>query len=87
MTNFLKYQKNTNSNYIYPSINQQSEKQQLYNYEINKRTSNQKNLPPPKKFNFKSLKKNTCQSLNDVEYFLNNFSVFIKYVRLFKILK
>ena len=45
--------------------------------------------PPKKKkkFNFKSFKKDTCKSLNDVEYFLNNFSQFIKYYKLTKLLK
>ena len=46
-----------------------------------------KNLPPKKKFNFKSLKKDTCTSLNDVECFLNNFSSFIKYIKLINLLK
>ena len=46
-----------------------------------------KNLPPKKKFNFKSLKKDTCTSLNDVECFLNNFSSFIKYLKLINLLK
>lgn len=47
-------------------------------------------LPPPKskkKFNFKFYKNNTIKSLHDVEYFLNNFKRFIKYVKLYKILK
>lgn len=43
--------------------------------------------PPKKKFNFKIIKKNTCKSLNDVEYFLNNFSQFIKYYKLTRLLK
>lgn len=43
--------------------------------------------PPKKKFTFKSIKKNTCTSLNDVECFLNNFSNFIKYVKLIHLLK
>lgn len=52
-----------------------------------------KKAPPPKqktqkkKFDFKSLKKNTCTSLNDVECFLNNFSNTWKYIRLIKLLK
>lgn len=46
-----------------------------------------KKVPPKKKFNFKSLKKNTCTSLNDVECFLNNFSNFIKYVKIINLLK
>lgn len=45
--------------------------------------------PPPKKHkvDFKNMKKNTIKSLNDVEYFLNNFENFIKYVKLYKLLK
>ena len=43
----------------------------------------------PKNFmeNFKCCKKNTINSLNEVEYFLNNFQHFFKYVKLYKILK
>ena len=40
-----------------------------------------------KKFDFNSLKKNTCSSLNDVECFLNNFCSTWKYIRLIKLLK
>lgn len=53
----------------------------------------QKTVPPPKpkppkkKFDFKSFKKNTCTSLNDVECFLNNFSTTWKYIKLIKLLK
>lgn len=43
--------------------------------------------PPKKKFNFKSLKKDTCKSLNDVEFFLNNFSHTLKYIKLINLLK
>lgn len=43
--------------------------------------------PPKKKFDFKSFKKNTCTSLNDVECFLNNFSHTLKYIKLIKLLK
>ena len=47
-----------------------------------------RNCPPPKrKFNFKCCKDNTLKSLHEVEYFLNNFNRFIKYVKLYKILK
>lgn len=46
------------------------------------------NKPPQKKkFNFKSFKKDTCTSLNDVEHFLCDFSTFVKYVKLYKLLK
>ena len=49
----------------------------------------EKKNPPPnkKKPNFKTMKKNTVKSLNDVEYFLNNFGNFVKYVKLYKLLK
>ncbi len=43
--------------------------------------------PPHKKFDFKLYKKNTTKSLNDVEYFLNHFHHFFKYIKLYKILK
>ena len=48
--------------------------------------------PPPKpnkknKLDFKKLKSNTCKSLNEVEYFLNNFHRFTNYIKLYKILK
>lgn len=45
--------------------------------------------PPPKhkKTNFKTLKNNTIKSLNDVEYFLNNFGQFIKCIKIYKLLK
>lgn len=57
------------------------------------------NPPPPskpkpdskktkkKKINFKQLKNNTCKSLNEVEYFLNNFQKFTNCIKLYKILK
>ena len=46
-----------------------------------------KKNPPKKKFNFKTLKKNTCTSINDVECFLNNFTNSLKYYKLIKLLK
>ena len=46
-----------------------------------------KKSPPKNKFDFKVYKKNTINSLNEVEYFLNNFKKFSRYVRLYKILK
>lgn len=45
------------------------------------------NKPPRKKFDFKLYKKNTVQSLNQVEYFLNNFQGFYKYIKLYKLFK
>ena len=46
-----------------------------------------KKNPPKKKFNFKTFKKDTCTSLNDVECFLNNFTNSLKYYKLIKLLK
>lgn len=45
--------------------------------------------PPPKKkkLNFKCLKKDTINSLNEVEHFLCNFQNIYKYIKLYKILK
>lgn len=60
------------------------------NYENENRGGH--NPPPPsnkkkKKKDFKTLKKNTLKSLNDVEYFLNNFGQFMKYAKIAKLLK
>ncbi len=48
-----------------------------------------KKFPPKKKkkFTFKCLKDDTCKSLDDVENFLCNFSCFIKYIKLYNLLK
>lgn len=46
-----------------------------------------KKLPPKKKFDIKTYQKNTMRSLNEVEYFLNNFKRFSRYVKLFKFFK
>ena len=43
--------------------------------------------PQKKKIDFKSLKKDTWKSLNDVEYFLNNFRHTWKYIKLINLLK
>lgn len=53
--------------------------------EIMNRGENKK--PPKKKFDFKLYKKNTVKSLNDIEYFLNDFNRFFKYIKLYKIIK
>ena len=37
------------------------------------------------KFNLKNLKKNTCNSLFEIEYFLNNFNSFLQYLSFSKI--
>lgn len=46
-----------------------------------------KKIPPKKKFDIVSFKKDTCTSLCDVEHFLCNFSDFLKCVKLIKLLK
>lgn len=52
---------------------------------------NRSSLPqqPPKKkpISFKTMKKNTICSLNEVEYFLNNFNKIAKCLKLYNILK
>lgn len=40
-----------------------------------------------KKMDFKKLKKNTLNSLNEVEFFLRDFKKFSNYIKLYKILK
>ena len=40
-----------------------------------------------KKLDFKTCKKNTMNSLNEVECFLRNFKHFSRYIKLYKILK
>ncbi len=47
----------------------------------------QKNKKKSKKIDFKTLKKNTINSLYDVEYFLNNIQNISKYIKLYKLLK
>ena len=49
----------------------------------------EKKSPPPKKkkLNFKTCKKNTINSLNEVEYFLNNFNRLCDTITIFKILR
>ena len=43
-----------------------------------------KKSPPKKKFDFKVYKKNTINSLNEVEHFLNDFQGFWDFVKLYK---
>ena len=47
---------------------------------------NKKTPPPKKKLCFKTCKKNTINSLNEVEHFLRNFKNFTRYIKLYKIL-
>lgn len=43
--------------------------------------------PKKKKLNFKTCKKNTINSLHEVEHFLRDFKHFSRYIKLYKILK
>ena len=60
----------------------------LYRANINKIENRGENPPPKKtKFDFNTIKNNTCNSLNDVENFLGDLRNFWKYVKLYKLLK
>ena len=50
-----------------------------------KKNNREEKISSHKKFNL--YKKNTINSLNDVEHFLNNFQHYFKYFKLYKILK
>ena len=39
------------------------------------------------KFNIKNLKKNTCISLFEIDYFLNNYKSILQYLKLIKFFK
>lgn len=47
----------------------------------------EKESPPKKSFNFKSCKKNTIKSLNEIECFLNDLHHFFHYIKIYKIFK
>lgn len=53
----------------------------------NEKKGEKKQPPKRKKLNFKTCKKNTINSLHEVECFLRDFKHFSKYVKLYKILK
>lgn len=57
------------------------------NFENEKRGEEKHSPPKKKKLNFKTCKKNTIKSLNEVEHFLRNFNNFTKYIKLYKILR
>lgn len=59
----------------------------INNFENEYRGEKKASPPKKKKLNFKTCKKNTINSLNQVEHFLRNFNSFAKYVKLYKILK
>lgn len=54
---------------------------------MEKENRGDKKSPHKKSFNFSNYKKNTIKSLNEIEYFLNNFEKFSRYIKLYKILK
>lgn len=47
----------------------------------------EKQCPQKKKIDFKCCQKNTIRSLKEVDYFLNNFQYYLKYIKLYKLLK
>ena len=55
--------------------------------ETEKRGEKKHSPPKNKNLNFKTYKKNTLNSLNEVEHFLRDFKHFSKYIKLYKILK
>lgn len=68
--------------------NQMPEKRN--NFENEKRGGEKPSPPRPpkkKKLNFKTCKKNTINSLHEVEHFLRDFKHFSRYIKLYKILK
>ena len=59
----------------------------IENEQYEKRGKNKPSIEKTKKLNFKTCKKNTINSLNEVECFLRNFHDINKYLKLYKILK
>jgi hypothetical protein len=55
--------------------------------ENNQNNRGEKKSPQKKSFDFNLYKKNTINSINDVEHFLNNFNYYSKYLKLFKFMK
>ena len=53
----------------------------------NENNRGEKKTPPKKSFNLKSCKKNTINSLNEVECFLGNLKNISKKIKIKKILK
>ena len=47
----------------------------------------EKKSPQKKQIDFKTYKKNTVKSLKEIEYFLNNFKKFTRYVKIYKLFK
>lgn len=61
--------------------------EKINNFENEKRSEKKDTPPKKKKINFKTCKKNTLNSLNEVEHFLRNIHNFTNYIKLYKILK
>lgn len=61
--------------------------EKLNNTDYEKRGEKKTSTIKKKKLSFKTCKKNTLNSLNEVEHFLRNFNGIIKYIKLYKILK
>lgn len=61
--------------------------EKLNTSETEKRGEKKPSPHKKKKLNFKTCKKNTLNSLNEVEHFLRDFKHFSKYIKLYKILK
>lgn len=59
----------------------------MNNSETNHNKIKKNCCPSRKKLTFKTCKKNTLNSLNEVEHFLKDFNHFLKYIKLYKILK
>lgn len=83
MNNFYRY----NQPHLPPNSTGNFNNNYCYKYCSNKKYPTRSTLSNKSNINFCSLKENTCQSLNDVENFLCNFSSFIKYIKLYCLLK
>lgn len=84
---FFANNENTNTRYLEQKNSQSSNSGNSF---TPPKPPSQKSFPKKatnKKINLKQLKKNTCKSLNEVEYFLNNFQKFTNCIKLYKILK
>ena len=60
---------------------------QIFFKEENQNNRGEHTPPPKKSFDFNLYKKNTLDSLHDVEHFLNHFQHYSKCFKLFKILR
>ena len=72
-----------NKKNYYPYESQSIETLNRYNM----RNLNSKNFPKAEKSNIKFIPKKVCNSLNEVEYFLQNFSSIFKYLKKYYLIK